>query len=156
MFDKAFKRPVPGDYDRTWLSDEYFDLIVWHTSTGAVHGFQLCYDKPLWNARSRGYRRRAFHICRWTTVSGTYGTIRPLFWCRTVLSQRMRSSQIFGVVELSYRVSCATSCCIKSTSTSGHERSNKTMQPTTGRRMVSLYFMKRRALQITLALASSG
>ena len=48
MFDKAFKRPVPGDYDRTWLSDEYFDLIVWHTSTGAVHGFQLCYDKPLW------------------------------------------------------------------------------------------------------------
>jgi hypothetical protein len=21
---------------------------VWYTSSGAIHGFQLCYDKPLW------------------------------------------------------------------------------------------------------------
>ena len=31
MFDKALKTPVPGDYDRRWLSDDYFDLIVWYT-----------------------------------------------------------------------------------------------------------------------------
>ncbi|MEY2536274.1 MAG: hypothetical protein QOG67_14 [Verrucomicrobiota bacterium] len=48
MFDKAPKKAVLGDYDRKWLSDDYFDLIVWYTSSGAIHGFQLCYDKPQW------------------------------------------------------------------------------------------------------------
>jgi len=48
MFDGALKKRVSGDYDRRWLSDDYFDLIVWYTSSGAIHGFQLCYDKPLW------------------------------------------------------------------------------------------------------------
>ena len=48
MFDKALKKSVSGDYDRKWLSDDYFDLIVWYTSSGTIHGFQLCYDKPLW------------------------------------------------------------------------------------------------------------
>jgi hypothetical protein len=48
MFDKAPRKPVPGDYDRKWLSDDYFDLIVWYASAGAIHGFQLCYDKPRW------------------------------------------------------------------------------------------------------------
>jgi hypothetical protein len=46
MFDKAPKKAVLGDYDRQWLSDDYFDLVVWYTSSGAIHGFQLCYDKP--------------------------------------------------------------------------------------------------------------
>jgi hypothetical protein len=48
MFDEVLKKPVSGDYDRRWLSDDYFDLIVWYTSSGAIHGFQLCYDKSLW------------------------------------------------------------------------------------------------------------
>jgi hypothetical protein len=48
MFDRALKKAVSGDYDRRWLSDDYFDLIVWYTSSGAIHGFQLCYDKPHW------------------------------------------------------------------------------------------------------------
>ena len=39
-------RSVANDYDRRWMSDEYFDLIVWYESDGQIHGFQLCYDKP--------------------------------------------------------------------------------------------------------------
>ena len=46
MFDKAEKRSVPGDYDRKWLSDDHFDLIVWYTSNDKIYGFQLCYGKP--------------------------------------------------------------------------------------------------------------
>ena len=37
---------VKGDSDRRWLSDDYFDLIVWYDSAQQVQGFQLCYDKP--------------------------------------------------------------------------------------------------------------
>lgn len=37
---------VLDDLDRRWISDEYFDLIVWYEPTGQTHGFQLCYDKP--------------------------------------------------------------------------------------------------------------
>jgi hypothetical protein len=48
MLEATPKRPVHGDYDRSWLSDDYFDLIVWYTSTDTIHGFQLCYDKPRW------------------------------------------------------------------------------------------------------------
>lgn len=35
-----------NDLDRRWLSDDYFDLIVWYEADGNIHGFQLCYDKP--------------------------------------------------------------------------------------------------------------
>jgi hypothetical protein len=45
MIDQPI-RPVRGDYNRRWLTDDRFDLIVWYNSHGAVHGFQLCYDKP--------------------------------------------------------------------------------------------------------------
>lgn len=48
MLDEAPKRAVAGDYDRRWISDDYFDFIVWYTPGGAIHGFQLCYDKPHW------------------------------------------------------------------------------------------------------------
>jgi hypothetical protein len=41
-------RGVRGDYDRQWIADEYFDLIVWYKAGGEIHGFQLCYDKPHW------------------------------------------------------------------------------------------------------------
>ncbi|HWY52711.1 MAG TPA: hypothetical protein VNW72_14635 [Chthoniobacterales bacterium] len=42
------KKSGRGDYDRRWISDEYFDLIVWYDRKDAVHGFQLCYGKPQW------------------------------------------------------------------------------------------------------------
>jgi hypothetical protein len=48
MFDKAPKKPVRGDYDRRWLSDDFFDLIIWYRPDDTIHGFQLCYDKPYW------------------------------------------------------------------------------------------------------------
>jgi hypothetical protein len=48
MFDRALKKRVPGDYDRRWLTDDYFDLIVWYTASDAIYGIQLCYDKPRW------------------------------------------------------------------------------------------------------------
>ncbi len=38
-------RSVARDLDRRWISDEYFDLIVWYESGDQIHGFQLCYDK---------------------------------------------------------------------------------------------------------------
>lgn len=36
---------VPRDCDRRWISDDWFDLIVWYAAGGEVLGFQLCYDK---------------------------------------------------------------------------------------------------------------
>jgi hypothetical protein len=48
MLDKAPKKPVRGDYDRRWLSDDFFDLIIWYRPDDTIYGFQLCYDKPHW------------------------------------------------------------------------------------------------------------
>jgi hypothetical protein len=57
-------RQVPHDLDRRWISDDYFDLIVWYESLDQIHGFQLCYDKPhreraLTWTRTRGYLHTA-------------------------------------------------------------------------------------------------
>lgn len=49
-----------GDYDRRWLIDDRFDLIVWYDSDGAVHGFQLCYDKPYSERALTWLRDRGF------------------------------------------------------------------------------------------------
>lgn len=46
MLAKEKKSKVPGDYRRSWMSDDYFDLIVWYEPSNAIHGFQLCYGKP--------------------------------------------------------------------------------------------------------------
>jgi hypothetical protein len=46
MLSHAEKASVHGDYDRRWLSGDYFDLIVWYRPNETVHGFQLCYGKP--------------------------------------------------------------------------------------------------------------
>ena len=46
MLTKENKVKVRGDYRRSWMSDDYFDLIVWYEPSNAIHGFQLCYDKP--------------------------------------------------------------------------------------------------------------
>lgn len=37
--------PVKGDLPRKWISDDFFDLIVWYEGD-VIAGFQLCYDKP--------------------------------------------------------------------------------------------------------------
>ena len=39
-------KPTKSGFTRRWLSDDYFDLIVWYEPGGSIHGFQLCYDKP--------------------------------------------------------------------------------------------------------------
>lgn len=60
MLTREKKKYVHGDYKRSWMSDDYFDLIVWYERSNAIHGFQLCYDKPhaeralTWRAR-RGF-----------------------------------------------------------------------------------------------------
>jgi hypothetical protein len=45
MLENQPIRPVARDLDRRWISDDYFDLIVWYEQGGGIHGFQLCYDK---------------------------------------------------------------------------------------------------------------
>lgn len=30
---------------RRWFSDDEMDLIVWHSPSGTIEGFELCYDK---------------------------------------------------------------------------------------------------------------
>ncbi len=39
-------KQVPGEPPRRWISDDYFDLIVWGEASHDPIGFQLCYDKP--------------------------------------------------------------------------------------------------------------
>ena len=46
MLIKEKKVKVRGDYRRSWMSDDYLDLIVWYEPSNAIHGFQLCYGKP--------------------------------------------------------------------------------------------------------------
>ena len=48
MFDEAPKKCVRGDYDRRWLSDDLFDLVIWYRPDDTIYGFQLCYGKPSW------------------------------------------------------------------------------------------------------------
>jgi len=43
--EKSCKQ-MPGEPSRRWISDDYFDLIVWGESGDSPIGFQLCYDKP--------------------------------------------------------------------------------------------------------------
>lgn len=38
-------RQIPGESTRRWFSSSEFDLIVWFSKDGALHGFELCYDK---------------------------------------------------------------------------------------------------------------
>jgi hypothetical protein len=57
-------RPVANDLDRRWISDDYFDLIVWYEPDRQIHGFQLCYDKlrrerALTWTHQRGFRHSA-------------------------------------------------------------------------------------------------
>ncbi|HAH32781.1 MAG TPA: hypothetical protein DCL44_10755 [Elusimicrobia bacterium] len=57
-------RQIPGEPPRRWFADEFFDLIVWFDTDGAVNGFQLCYDREFhpraltWT-KSAGYTHNA-------------------------------------------------------------------------------------------------
>ncbi|HEX4638731.1 MAG TPA: hypothetical protein VH170_04525 [Chthoniobacterales bacterium] len=60
MLTKEKKSKVRGYYRRAWISDDYFDLIVWYEPSNAIHGFQLCYGKPeveraLTSLKDRGF-----------------------------------------------------------------------------------------------------
>jgi hypothetical protein len=44
LVEKKDVRQIPGEGERRWFADNYFDLIVWYEE-GQVIGFQLCYDK---------------------------------------------------------------------------------------------------------------
>ena len=66
MFDKATKKPVRGDYDRRWLSDDFFDLVIWYRPDDTIYGFQLCYDKPSWERALTWMSDRGFLTWRWT------------------------------------------------------------------------------------------
>jgi hypothetical protein len=46
MLREKSTNPAKSDFARRWLTDDYFDLIVWYEPGGDIHGFQLCYDKP--------------------------------------------------------------------------------------------------------------
>jgi len=37
-------RQVPGDHFRRWFSDENLEIVVWYEESGAIFGFQICYD----------------------------------------------------------------------------------------------------------------
>jgi hypothetical protein len=60
MLEATPKRSVHGDYDRRWISDDYFDLIVWYTPRDTIHGFQLCYDKLHWERALTWLAERGF------------------------------------------------------------------------------------------------
>ena len=60
MLDRETKRNIRGDYKRSWMSDEYFDLIVWYERSNAIHGFQLCYGKPYQERALTWLVRRGF------------------------------------------------------------------------------------------------
>lgn len=52
-------RHFTNDLDKRWMSDDYFDLVVWYDGEGGVYGFQLSYDRP--------GRERAL---KWTRAGG--------------------------------------------------------------------------------------
>jgi hypothetical protein len=60
MLRHAPKQKIHGDYDRRWIFDDYFDLIVWYTDEDAIHGFQLCYGKPRWERALTWISNRGF------------------------------------------------------------------------------------------------
>jgi hypothetical protein len=45
MLHEKNTKPTQSDFARRWLTDDYFDLIVWYEPGGGIHGFQLCDDK---------------------------------------------------------------------------------------------------------------
>ena len=50
MLTDAPIKIIPRDLPRKWISDDYFDLIVWYRDN-TIEGFQLCYGKP-WDTQA--------------------------------------------------------------------------------------------------------
>ena len=46
MLSGGKKDDIQDAYRRIWMSDEYFDLILWSDRSKEIHAFQLCYGKP--------------------------------------------------------------------------------------------------------------
>ena len=38
-------RQIENEGNRRWFRDSEMDLILWYSGSGAITGFQLCYDK---------------------------------------------------------------------------------------------------------------
>lgn len=38
-------RHFNNDLDKRWMTDDYFDLVVWYDGVGDVYGLELGYDK---------------------------------------------------------------------------------------------------------------
>jgi hypothetical protein len=49
-------RQVPGEGQRRWFTDQFFDLILWYDHTSEILGFQLCYNKKV-HERALTWRR---------------------------------------------------------------------------------------------------
>lgn len=64
MLAKERKVKVRGDYRRSWMADDYFDLIVWYEPSNAIHGFQLCYGKPEQERALTWLKKRGFSHAR--------------------------------------------------------------------------------------------
>jgi hypothetical protein len=45
LVEQSSVSQLQGEARRRWFSSDYFDLISWQASDGAVIAFQLCYEK---------------------------------------------------------------------------------------------------------------
>lgn len=50
-------KQIPGEPQRRWFMDNFFDLIVWLDEQSQIIGFQLCYDVS-GNERALTWRRK--------------------------------------------------------------------------------------------------
>jgi hypothetical protein len=49
---------IPGEPQRRWFADDFFDLIVWYDDQYDVSGFQLCYNKEM-DERALTWKRQS-------------------------------------------------------------------------------------------------
>jgi hypothetical protein len=49
---------IPGEPQRRWFADDFFDLIVWYDDQNDISGFQLCYNKEM-DERAITWKRRS-------------------------------------------------------------------------------------------------
>ena len=155
MLDAAPKRHVHGDYDRRWLSDDYFDLIVWYTSTNTVHGFQLCYDKPQWERALTWLSNRGFAHSAVDSGEDTPEANRTLFLSRMVRFPPRKFSPSSRGVVVRCRLTCNTSLRKRSVSLC-NERSNQTLERTVDRRMKEVEMLSRLIVEMKTCALVSG
>lgn len=115
MIDQPVQR-IARDYDRRWLVDESFYLIVWYDSLGAVHGFQLCYDKPGAERALTWISNRGFSHTQVDHGEAHALGIGPRFSCRTETFPLTGSWLSSGVMRKVSRQSYASSSSRRSPS----------------------------------------